>query len=554
MKYFYLTLLFLCFSMITLCAKERNDSEMKAIAIEYVLKHTQRAKGLYVRPSAKQINKIGQIALYEVGNSVTIFIASDSNIRPVLGYVAGGVDGTAEMPCGLKWWLDETNKMIAGAKQKHNLVNTSTSTEPSIQVSPILQSYWDQIAPYNNLTPQINGYSTPTGCGATALAQVIYHCKYPEKVTFMGEYSVDGLPQSGGKIRSTYQYENMKPAYGNHYPNGLDKQYSAYNQTESNAVATLMRDCGYASKMNYTLTGSGVNMFNVAEGLVSCFKYPQKSIKYLNRDLYTNSEWYDIIYQELRHGSPILYGGTDKKDGGHAFIIHGADSDSMFLVNWGWSGAYDGYYSMDLLNPGDYEFSSTQDAIIGIRTNPLPSDVEKSMWSCDYYMTNDFSGNIIFSYNELFNCSCYDFEGDIKLIAINTQSPEDRIEYVIHSTTNEGNTPIKPFYGFFEKSEVLNDVLSLQHGKEYKVFMTSRATNDSAEQIVRSSGGQRFYLICVDNNGRYSITGKGIEDVADGIPYTTIKTKSSATYSLDGKTRNTSQHGIVIRNGKKYIQ
>lgn len=554
MRVCYLTILLSYLSIVTLGAKERSESEMKAIAIDYVLsKHIQNAKGHYVKPSARQVARIGQVALYEVDNSVTVFMASDSDVKPILGYVIGHIDNPDEMPCGLKWWINETNTMIAGTKSQHDVLYSSTLTDSNQSVKPILKSYWDQGTPYNLLAPKINGYATPTGCGATALAQLIYHFKYPEKVSFMGEYSLDGLPQSGGRIRTTYNYEDMKPAYGNYYPNGVDKVYSPFNQNESNAVATLMRDCGYASKMDYTLSGSGVNMFNLADGLVSCFKYPQKSIKYLNRDFYTNNEWYDIIYHELSIGSPILYGGTTKNNEGHAFIIHGVDSDGMFLVNWGWAGLFDGYYSMDLLNPDEYEFSSLQDAIIGIRTDALPSDVEKSIWSCEYYMTDNFSGNIIFTYDDLYNRSCYDFDGDIKLVAINTQSSEDRIEYIIHSTSNDNNTPIKPFYGLYGKTEVLNDVLSLKSGQVYKVYMASLATNDNSEQMIRSRGGSRYYLVSVDNNGRYNISGKGIEDFTDGITCVTVKKESSVTYNISGQRVSKDYRGITISNGRKVI-
>lgn len=42
-------------------------------------------------------------------------------------------------------------------------------------IAPMVQTQWDQGAPYNNQCPTYNGATTYTGCVATAMAQAMYY-------------------------------------------------------------------------------------------------------------------------------------------------------------------------------------------------------------------------------------------------------------------------------------------------------------------------------------------------------------------------------------------
>lgn len=43
----------------------------------------------------------------------------------------------------------------------------------------LISTKWDQGTPFNNKCPAIDGTNTITGCGATALAQILYFYKQP---------------------------------------------------------------------------------------------------------------------------------------------------------------------------------------------------------------------------------------------------------------------------------------------------------------------------------------------------------------------------------------
>ena len=94
----------------------------------------------------------------------------------------------------------------------------------------------------------------------------------------------------------------------------------------------------------------------------------------MDRAFYTISEWDSLLYNELKDARPVVYGGTSKS-GGHAFVCDGYDGTGYYHINWGWSGYYDGYFKLAILNPvgsiggstTDYEFTMGQDMVIGIQ-------------------------------------------------------------------------------------------------------------------------------------------------------------------------------------------
>ena len=68
------------------------------------------------------------------------------------------------------------------------------------------------------------------------------------------------------------------------------------------------------------------------------------------RNFYTTTDWKNLIKPELNAARPVLYGGSTNTEG-HAFVVDGYDSNDLFHINWGWSGYYNGYFELSLLNP-----------------------------------------------------------------------------------------------------------------------------------------------------------------------------------------------------------
>ncbi len=232
-------------------------------------------------------------------------------------------------------------------------------------IEALVRTKWDQGAPYNNLTPEINGEHTLTGCVATAMAQVFKTMDYPHS----GHGSVSyGWSTGGGTL--SYDFDGKEFDYSK-----MSDVYDGQSaESGCQAVAELMLACGMAVEMDYSPVFSGATDMSAAIGLTEYFGF-SKSLDLQYRDFYRIDRWSEMIYDELSQGRPVLYYGFSPL-GGHAFVCDGYRYDNgnaYFHFNWGWSGVSDGYFLANLLNP-EYigngaeatGFNMEQSAIFGL--------------------------------------------------------------------------------------------------------------------------------------------------------------------------------------------
>ena len=353
-----------------------------------------------------------QYYLYENENGEGwVIIAANDAVTPILAYSETGHFRTDNMPSNIRHWMGkydqfikriETDGVEAAEETKAEwkaLRKGVRKAQAAAVVGPLIQTQWDQDAPYNNLCPGTGSNKAYTGCVATAMAQVMKYWEWPKRGigshTYQpvmdiyddyGEYEETIIVYQGNLTadfeNTTYDWENMKNSYS-----------GSATTAQKTAVATLMYHCGVATEMMYVgdeYDGSGTHTVNYGdEEDYSCaqnalwrhFGY-KKPTSYM-RDGYeehghtyynswTTTNWTAMVKAELDKQHPILYGGASD-GGGHSFICDGYDSNNKFHFNWGWSGSNDGYYTLSNLRPGSggaggggYDFSYDQDVIIGI--------------------------------------------------------------------------------------------------------------------------------------------------------------------------------------------
>lgn len=303
-------------------------------------------------------------------NNGYLVLSADDAAYPLLGYSDSGNADASNLPPALEWWLGEYASQIEyvnekGISAEASVMKTDMSStwQP---IAPMIKTKWDQIEPYYNQCPLYGTERTFTGCVATAMAQVANYWNYPAVGKGSISYECEDLSK-----RLTMNFALKKFDWDNMCDTYLPGQYTA---TEADAVAYLMKACGYAVKMSYSTESSGALAMNIANGLVKYLNYDPNTL-YDQRMYHSASEWKQIIYDNLKNVGPILYGGGSMLGGGHSFVLDGYDGNGMFHFNWGWSGMSDGYFSLDALNPnslgtgggsgGGYNF--TQDAVLGIQ-------------------------------------------------------------------------------------------------------------------------------------------------------------------------------------------
>lgn len=296
-----------------------------------------------------------------------LVVAADDVALPVLGYSDAPLSEETPLPPQMQWWLGEYGRQIdyarANASDKPALVMPQSRADRA-SIAPMLSTRWNQDAPYNDLCPEIGGKKAVTGCVATAMAQVMKYHNYPQKGFSSISYNLNGQTLTMNFAQTTFDWGNMLDSYAG----------GGYSESQSTAVATLMKACGYSTKMQYTASESGTSAMLAAYALRNYFGY-NAALELKDRDFYPLDQWETMFYENLRDCGPILCGGADYAlTAGHEFVCDGYSADGYFHFNWGWGGAYDGYFLLTALNPagvgiggglGD-GFNFAQDAIFGI--------------------------------------------------------------------------------------------------------------------------------------------------------------------------------------------
>lgn len=319
-----------------------------------------------------------------------VIVGGDMAAKEILGYCESGSFDYATAPDNMKWWLSQYDAQIAeGIKQGVNMREAEKKlrkVSPKTQINPILSTQWGQGEPFNRQIPVINSTAEKfvTGCVATATCQIMKHYEYPTTGVGSNNYSkiYDGSYNvifSANFATGNYDWANMKDTYAS----------GTYTDAEANAVAKLLYHVGVALNMDYGRSsvegekGSGSNTYDVPKVLINNFSY-DKSAHYLQRSYYTDEEWEQAIYDELRKGRAIIYDGHHGS-AGHAFICHGYNSSSnTFTINWGWNGYCDGDFTLtgsNALQSAGGQYEQSQAAIVDIKPDEGGDYYREMRWT-----------------------------------------------------------------------------------------------------------------------------------------------------------------------------
>ena len=121
-----------------------------------------------------------------------VIVSSDERMPRVLGFSDTGTFDPANIPPAMRWMLNLNNSQLeaieSGIELKELHFPMATRAGGYEDVAPLLGDImWDQDYPYNELCPTIYGEKAPSGCVATAMAQVMAYHKYPS--TGSGQHS-----------------------------------------------------------------------------------------------------------------------------------------------------------------------------------------------------------------------------------------------------------------------------------------------------------------------------------------------------------------------------
>lgn len=390
-----------------------------------------------------------------------IIISGDDITYPVLGYSVENNFASDRLPDNVRYWIEHLEKEINYLRTIHKKAspdieaawNRSTLSEkkPLVKLKTAL---WNQDEPYNRLCPITPQGKAVSGCVATAMGIVMKYYEWPDKgVGTIGGYTSSGhnLYISSFALGHPYDWNNMP----------LEYKKGNYTETQAEAVARLIYDCGVMAEADYSASTTGAFTYVALKAMVEHMKY-DKSVKLIDRDNYNFASWDDLIRRELDAQRPVLYGGVDDSNGGHQFVIDGYTTDDYFSVNWGWGGYSNGNFLLSTLNPSDvgigggsgggYKFN--QNAVIGLYPDKggnyevnlvlaaakgndgimyegLSSDT-------DYFQTGQpFNLNVAF----VFNYGLVTYDGDVM---VGVTDKEGNLKEILNQTYIEG---LQSYYG-----------------------------------------------------------------------------------------------------------
>ena len=311
-----------------------------------------------VRRGEDGVDAVRWRAVYRVQRGDGAFVLLHARTAAVMGY---GRSGLRPMPEALHTALmqyGDLNGVVAEAEVR----------ESYPVVPPLLQSVRGQSAPYNLSCPYYTteeGTSTQrclTGCVATALEQILTYYRQPAQLQDSlarietPHYVVEGVPAG-----TLVDWAHVRDIYAE----------GAYSEAEARAVADLSLWCGMMAGMNWGLEASGAQIRPLEVAVRRVLGY--KDVRYADSYRYTPADWERMMRTEIEAGRPVLYTGYTGLIQGHAFVLDGQDSSGLFHVNWGYDGAYDGYFAWEILwpfgpveeqNPENLGFYCNQEALL----------------------------------------------------------------------------------------------------------------------------------------------------------------------------------------------
>ena len=381
-----LSIICLC-ALHNLCASPVTYRQAADNARKFVSSRPGKKFAVNLEVSGTPADGIQPYYIFNIGSDEGyVIIAGDDAVSPVIGYSYEGRIDAHNIPYNMQLWLDGYAHELKRI-QKLNLParNNDSTSQVRENIPAMITSKWNQKQPYNRLCPLVSEGSRhhrPTGCVATATAQVMYYHKWPEGktsaidgYTYKDEYIYggDGSERKEEALSPTvFDWESMTDEY---------EDETKYSEKSADAVANLMLYVGHSVKMAYGKNASGAFTENIPAALICSFGY-KNTARVVYRSNYENKvDWESLIYKELSENRPVVYGGLTILGEGHQFVCDGYENE-YFHINWGWGGVSDGFFKLELLDPENQgvggaapgsNFCMKQSAIIGI-DKPVEDD------------------------------------------------------------------------------------------------------------------------------------------------------------------------------------
>jgi len=456
-------------------------------------------------------------------NQGFVSVSADDAAYPILAYDFSNHISNENIAINYADWMNRRADEIAYIRKSNIQASPEIAQEwsrlenPSKlvpfsgkSIDPLLHAKWNQDSPYNSMSPidQFGpGGRAYAGCVAVAMAQIIYYYRYPMHGSGTHSYYSNYGQLSADFANATYDY------------NSMTNKISLGGNPE---IAELLYHCAVGVDMNFSASGSGAWPAKSVTCLIQNFKY-QNSLSLLYKKNFTYAQWIAKIVNNIDNKIPLFYAGYSPSGGsGHAFNLDGYQGNDFFHFNWGWGGAFNGYFYLNSLSPGSSNFTSGQQAIFDIY--PASAAYPSGCSSTITTLTNK-EGTL------------YDGSGP------DDYAPNSDCRWLIQPTSNVDHLIIS----FDELDLSSGDTLIFYDGNSINAPVLGKYTGGNLPSSLSSGGASVFVRLISDN----SFEGNGF-----GLSYRSVMpvfcsgimnlTQNTDTFT-DGSGINDYNNGTLCR-------
>ncbi len=381
---FSLTLFFL-FAFLQLWSNPVSADKAREKAYRFLnAREAGRVRGAPSASKALELAETGKDDSYYIYNVVDgggfVVVSGEDATEEILGYSDTSSINPKSMPCNMRMLFNMYVEQIRYLRENRisSQVNTRSNEAEleAFQLDEGRLAKFGQDEPYNE---KLKKYTSliATGCGATALSQLLFYHQWPNSTShvipeYLSEtkgFKIDAIPAN-----TTIDWNHIIPQYV-FYDSDDNLIKTKGTKDEQNAIQDLMVMAGASVYTNYAdgVTGSSSSdMHAVPFALKHYFNYDESVELYIaGKD---NEEWTEMLRKELRENGPVIVSGVDESavnsdDGeNHAFLLEGYDEEGRFNINFGWDGRGNNFFFLNTVK-GLFTFTCDQMAIINAKPN-----------------------------------------------------------------------------------------------------------------------------------------------------------------------------------------
>jgi hypothetical protein len=224
---------------------------------------------------------------------------------------------------------------------------------------------WDQGAPYNNFCPldlAHGGDRSVAGCPAVAMAQILNYHNTTQAISFTDNddyfHNFDGNQFWIDDDYQSYGFPSFPQL--NSYLTTLQTHYLNHVPPTDDDKAAITFACGVAAKQVYSKSVSGT--FGVSQAYDAYQRFNCTSSLLLHD---TDPFFYARLSHNMMDALPVHLAVVDEGwTKGHNLVVDGYNTDNYYHLNFGWGGAYDGWYLIPDEIP--YDLTVIEGAVIDI--------------------------------------------------------------------------------------------------------------------------------------------------------------------------------------------